>query len=132
MSGPGLLTTAQVAERLAVHPATVRRLVAAGELKPTRLGKRTVRFRPSDVQRFIASKRGEPDDALSDGQLRAFQAKAGILARKWGVPKTQVKTAALAVVNEAHDTDFESVSECSAAEASTALDWLEERLEEAE
>jgi hypothetical protein len=109
--------------------ATVRRLVASGDLVPVRLGARAVRFRPSDVQRFIASKQGQEEAGLSDGQLRAFQAKAGVLAREWGVPKTQVKAAALAVVNESHGGTFESISECSAEQASTALDWLEEQLE---
>jgi Helix-turn-helix domain len=53
----GLLTKQQVAARLGGRCSVRRaeRLVAAGKLKPvTGLGKRTVRFRPADVDRFIA------------------------------------------------------------------------------
>jgi excisionase family DNA binding protein len=56
--GPGvqrLLTTAQVAERLAVSARTVQRLVAAGLLPALRLGVRLLRFDPEAVERWIAA-----------------------------------------------------------------------------
>lgn len=50
---PGLMTAADVAARLQVDVRTVRRWEAAGKLKARRLGRRTVRYRREDVERFI-------------------------------------------------------------------------------
>lgn len=47
-----LFSTREVARRLALHERTVRRLVAAGELRPVRFG-RAVRFRHVDVEQLI-------------------------------------------------------------------------------
>ena len=46
-----LLTVAEVAERLRLHPITVRRHIKAGRLRAVRVG-RAVRVRESDVQAF--------------------------------------------------------------------------------
>lgn len=43
----------QVGEILGKHPRTVLVLVQKGELAAIRLGHRTVRFDPADVQRYI-------------------------------------------------------------------------------
>lgn len=64
-AGPdnGLLTKAQVAARLGGRCSVrkVERLVKAGKLKKVpNLGGRTVRFRPVDVDRFIADKENRP------------------------------------------------------------------------
>lgn len=54
-----LLTVRQVAARLAIHPRSVWRLVAAGELPgPVKLSPRIVRWREADLQEFIAQARG--------------------------------------------------------------------------
>src|SRR3990170_6194313 len=47
-----LLTVQEVAERLRMHPITVRRLIKAGRLPALRLG-RSVRVRESDVNDLI-------------------------------------------------------------------------------
>lgn len=47
-----LLTTSEAAQALALHPRTIRRLVAEGELAPVRFG-RAVRFRPSDLTELV-------------------------------------------------------------------------------
>ena len=48
-----LLTAEKVGKVLGKHPRTVLVLAQKGELVATRLGHRTVRFRPSDVQDYI-------------------------------------------------------------------------------
>jgi len=52
-----LLTAAQVGEILGKHPRTVLILAERGELAAIRLGHRTVRFDPADVQAYIDSRR---------------------------------------------------------------------------
>ena len=51
------LTVRQVSEMLQIHVRTVWRLAAAGEIpKPITIGKKVVRWRPSDIQRFLESR----------------------------------------------------------------------------
>ncbi len=47
-----LLTVPEVAQELAIHPKTVRRLVARGELAAVKIGA-AVRVRPADVDAFV-------------------------------------------------------------------------------
>jgi hypothetical protein len=51
---PMLLDTASAARALAVSPRQVMRFATSGELIPTRLGPRLVRFIPAELQAFIA------------------------------------------------------------------------------
>lgn len=48
-----LLTAGDVAEILGKHPRTILILAERGELAAIRLGHRTVRFRPGDVEDYI-------------------------------------------------------------------------------
>jgi prophage regulatory protein len=49
-----LLTKEQVAKRLNVSIATIKRWMANGKLpKPVRFNKRTIRWRPEDIEDFI-------------------------------------------------------------------------------
>jgi excisionase family DNA binding protein len=67
MTEETLLTRAQVAERLQVHPRTVDRWVRAGELPFVTLGpSKRRRFRPSDVAKMIKY----PTDAEITEQMR--------------------------------------------------------------
>ena len=49
-----LLTLREVSERLACSPGLVRRLDARGMLPRVKLGRRSVRYRASDVSRLVA------------------------------------------------------------------------------
>jgi excisionase family DNA binding protein len=55
-----LLTSSQVAERLAISRATLYRLTGEGKLVPVRIG-RAVRFRPEDVDKLIEESLDKPD-----------------------------------------------------------------------
>lgn len=65
-----LLNTKEVATRLNMNPLTVIRLVDAGELVAIDVNpgaaRRTLRFRPEDVEQFIASreKKAEISEAV--------------------------------------------------------------------
>ena len=55
--GERLLTTAEVAERLGVHPVTVRNWVRSGELPSLRLGHRIRRVSEQDLASFLRIRR---------------------------------------------------------------------------
>ena len=48
-----LLTIETAAEMLAVHPRTIRRYVASGDLPAYRIGPRQIRVRTSDVDALL-------------------------------------------------------------------------------
>ena len=48
-----LLTIEGAAEMLAVHPRTIRRYIAAGDLPAYRIGARHIRVRTSDVDALL-------------------------------------------------------------------------------
>lgn len=51
-----LLTTAEVAAVLRMHPVSVRRLVRQGRLHEVNLGWRTRRFHRMEIERYLATK----------------------------------------------------------------------------
>ena len=54
LAGPELMTSQQVAERLAVSVRTLWRLVAAGKFpQPVRYNRKLVRWKTTDVSRYI-------------------------------------------------------------------------------
>ena len=56
--GVPLLTVKQVSEMLQVHPRTVWRMAAAGDIPaPITLSKKIVRWRLSDLQEFLERQR---------------------------------------------------------------------------
>jgi len=59
LAGVRLLSIRDVAALLAVHPRTIWRLVATGVLPPpVRLGRRTLRWRLSDIERALQAQQG--------------------------------------------------------------------------
>jgi excisionase family DNA binding protein len=48
-----LLSVAQVSTRLQCAQSTVRKLVAAGELRAARIGRRTIRISETDLQAYL-------------------------------------------------------------------------------
>ena len=65
-----LLTIEQVARRLSVHEATVRRLVKVGQLKGTKvLG--SLRFDPRDVELYVDTLRGEEPAGTSNTDINS-------------------------------------------------------------
>jgi excisionase family DNA binding protein len=65
-----LLTVAEVAKRLRVHPITVRRLIKSGRLRVVRIG-RAVRIRADDLDALLSSDRA----AFERGQREVTEAE---------------------------------------------------------
>ena len=53
-----MLSTAEVAARYGVNPATVRRWITSGRLKAKRLGKRSWAIDPGEFDTFTRPKKG--------------------------------------------------------------------------
>jgi excisionase family DNA binding protein len=65
-----MLTTTQAAERLSVHPDTIRRLVKAGKLKAVKLSiddttRSQLRIDEADLQAFIDNSKTQHGESLS-------------------------------------------------------------------
>ena len=54
-----LLKTKDVARRLSCSAWQVKQLVEAGELRSLRIGVRSIRFEPADLEQYIKHKKGE-------------------------------------------------------------------------
>ena len=60
------LTVEQVAQRLQVHPETVRRWLREGRMRGHRLGPRApYRIPATEVERFLASQNGDEEKAAA-------------------------------------------------------------------
>ncbi len=73
-----LLTVSEVAEELAIHPKTVRRLVACGELAAVKIGA-AVRVHPADVDAFVDEHRVQGRVRRRDPQPRNRTSAASAL-----------------------------------------------------
>lgn len=69
MSTDRLLTARQVAEYLGYAPATVLDKWERGELPGFRLSSRAVRFRESEIEAWLESRRGGPSPTVRSGHL---------------------------------------------------------------
>lgn len=68
---PELLTVEQAAERLGMHPASVRKAIAQGRLKVAeRVGKRLILIAEAEVERYASTPRdkGGRPPKVSEGQ----------------------------------------------------------------
>lgn len=85
-----LLTIQQAAERMQVHPRSVRRLIDSGRLAAVVIGPRTRRIRPETLVRFmqeaecLSEKTPTPDTPRSHGSRR-FTATADELDAALGL-----------------------------------------------
>jgi excisionase family DNA binding protein len=71
MRVPKLLSVAQVSARLQCACSTVRKLVADGELRGSRISSRTIRISEADLQAYLD---GRANISLAVGSARAKQA----------------------------------------------------------
>ena len=55
-----VLSTEQVAQRLGVHVATVRKLARQGRISSFRIGTKLLRFHPDAIDRYIARQSAPP------------------------------------------------------------------------
>lgn len=66
MAEDQILTVAEAAALLKLHPETIRRAIRTGELPATKFGYRTVRINRSDLDKWVKSKgyvpTPEPED----------------------------------------------------------------------
>ncbi len=70
LEDPGLLTVKEVALAVRVSPATVYRLVQAGELGAVRVG-RSIRVKAEDLRAFLESRRVVPEETGGKGRGQA-------------------------------------------------------------
>ncbi len=66
---PALLDLEGVASYLSIHPDSVRRIVRAGQLPAYRVGKRSLRFRRSDIADYLSGRRIESAPCGCTGHL---------------------------------------------------------------
>jgi excisionase family DNA binding protein len=60
------MTVEEVAEKLKVHPDSVRRWLRAGQLRGFMISRKAgYRIRPDDVDRFVMGERGTPEGKLA-------------------------------------------------------------------
>lgn len=56
------LTVGQAAERLSVHPSTIRRWIDRGRLPAYRLGEKRIGVRPTDLAKLVSPRPARPED----------------------------------------------------------------------
>ena len=125
-----LLTLTEVAERLKVSRRTIERLISTGVLGHIKIGRNT-RVEDGELDRYLAELRGSdhrPDYPITEGQIRAFHAKASILDRELSRKRGESKAEVFSVISSLIGRTIASTSELSSREASTALDLLEDAL----
>ena len=80
-----LLTVNDVAERLQVHPITVRRHIKAGKLRAVRVG-RSVRIREADLEEYLRPDDQQPLEQFPKGSPEFMEEVRRILRR---IPNVQ-------------------------------------------
>ena len=126
-----LLTVRQVADHLALHPQTVRKLIARGAIPSSRIG-RAIRVEEGDLAAFIragGSARREQTVALEQitpGQLRAFHAKADRTDRITGQPRLSAKRQVLAEASAHYKATLTSANDLDEMQANWCMDRLDE------
>ena len=122
-----LLPVRAAAERLAVHPATVRRLIARGELSEIRIG-RAVRVRVEELEAFERSG-GDGPQKVSKDQLKALHAKAAAIDRAKSRDLGTAKRVVMGAASERFGRPLTSAGDLTFEEADWVLDQLQEQLD---
>jgi excisionase family DNA binding protein len=125
-AGRQALTVAETAQRLSVHPATVRRMLDRGDLARIRIG-RLVRVDLASLDAFIGGGGDEKSvtaDQISSGQVRALHAKAAQLDKLTGAKAGHAKAAVLRAATGKFGHDITSTLDLSTLEADWVLDLL--------
>ncbi len=65
-----LMTRTEVADALGASPVAITKAATTGALAAIRLGHRTVRFRPEDVDAFLASQTQTPTPLTGEKERR--------------------------------------------------------------
>lgn len=125
-----LLTVAQVAEALQLHPQTIRKMIARGEIPATRIG-RSVRVDELELTAFVrqgsaARSVTTPLGMITPGQLRALHAKADRADRIRGWERLSAKKRVLAEASERFGVELDSALKLDELQAI----WVLERLDE--
>ena len=129
-----LLTVAESARRLAVHPDTIRNLIDREQLIAVRIG-RAVRIEERELEQLVTRQRPRrqpPAPAAvkaSGGQGRALHAKANVIDTARGSKSGTAKAEALATCSQQFGRQITSSRELSEDEASFVLEWMSEVIE---
>jgi excisionase family DNA binding protein len=125
-----LLTVRGAAERLSVHPDTVRRLLDRGDLPRVRVG-RAVRIREDDLESYIRRGGDQPiREPITGPQLRALHAKAAVIDRTLERDSGSAKRAVMAAASTQFGREITSSGDLSSIEADWVLDRLQESVDQ--
>lgn len=125
-----LLTVKDVADALKLHPQTVRRMIARGELPATKIRGR-VRVETQELLAFVrkgsaARAVTTPLQMITPPQLRALHAKADRADRLNEWPRLTAKKRVMTEASEHFRCELASASDLDELQAS----WVMERLDE--
>lgn len=126
-----LVTVTDAAGQLAVHPDTIRRLIAKGELPAVRIG-RNVRIEEGELIAFVRRQQGSGEPVrvgeMSPGQRRALHAKCAALDGRLELERGESKRRILLMSSENFGKQMTSANHLNEVEAGWALDLLDEQL----
>jgi len=129
-----LLGIDDVAGQLGVSRRTVEKLLTEGDLPRVKVGARTL-VEQHVVDGYVARLRGDGEASaptgITDGQLRAFHAKANDLDRALELDRGDSKRTALQLGSRWFGREITSASDITSAAASRLLDYLDDELRDA-
>jgi excisionase family DNA binding protein len=73
MAVPKQLSVAQVSAKLQCAPSTVRKLIAHGALRASRIGSRTIRISETDLQVYLDGRANVPTPAAASERINGVR-----------------------------------------------------------